>query len=41
MKKHFEFLRLLFLSLPALLLFSKEFRICVTKPLRVKNLKNC
>ena len=39
MKKYFKYTILLFLFLLALLLFSKEFRIYITQPLRVENLK--
>lgn len=39
MKKYFKYTILLFLSLLALLFFSKEFRIFITQPLRVENLK--
>tara|TARA_B110001452_G_scaffold141895_1_gene118001 strand:- start:592 stop:1008 length:417 start_codon:yes stop_codon:yes gene_type:complete len=39
MKKYFKYTILLFLSTLALLLFSKEFRIYITQPLRVENLK--
>ena len=39
MKKHFKYLALLFLSFLGLLLFSKDIRIYITKPLRIENLK--
>ena len=39
MKKYFKYLALLFLFFLGLLLFSKEFRIYITQPLRVENLK--